>query len=291
MPDVQTPETTQTQTETTAPATVDYQKQYEELNSKYSELEKTYKEDQSAMQLLEGYLQKDEVAASRARVYLQATKEGKDFNEMLKAMEIPGTKAKTQKEEAPQQPQFDPKKIEEIVNSRLQSSLDPIREKAAEMDVERSKTQIFKDNPWMNEDSYKEFEKRFGEQVDALAQKAYQNMGPFMTRQDAQRALEQAKAFAYSKYEHLTDSQLVNFFMQNERDKWIAEGRRVSPKLPNGMVDNLPTGKSPQLVDQLRKAYRAVEGNTTKVGKLFEEYGPQLGIQNETQFFKLVEGE
>lgn len=266
-----------------AQAEPDYKQQFEELKGKYGELEGKYKEAESLTQNLDSFLSTDEIAQQRGRLWVQAKGDPEKFRELVKSAE--GQQA-TPKPKGPEQqaPILDESKIAQMVKRNMEPLLDPIREKNAEMDVERSKAQLFKEEPWMTEDKYKEFETKFGKTIDEITQREFAGMGPFMTQAERQNAYKQAENRAYSYFSQLSDTDLVRKFMSEDRDKWIAEGRRPAPKLPDGMVNNLPTGKAPELMTQLQQKYKTVQGNGKKVAELCQEYAPQLGMPIEKVF-------
>ena len=267
--------------------TVDYQKQFEEMSGKYKELEGKYGEAESVSKNIEAYLNQDTVAAERAKIWAESQRSGKDFREMVKSLENPKPE-KQVREQQTQQPIFDENKVLDKLYARLKPTLDPVFEQQAAMSLEKDKAQLFKDEPWLTEGSYKEFEVRYGKRIDELASSILSTKGPFISSSERKQAQDDAYAEAHGKFAHLGEKQLLNLFMGDERDKFIAGGRRPAPKLPNGMVDNLPTGKAPELLKQLKTKYSQIHGKADEVAKLCEEFAPQLG-QTPEQVYAMLE--
>jgi hypothetical protein len=279
MPEVQ--EQTQeqpTQTPVTqTPQTPDYGKLYSELEGKYKALESQYSEDKATLENVDSWLRTDTETAKRAELWNRSQQEKKDYNELLKSL---GTSGEKPRQEAA--PVFDENKLAESVMKRIQPMLSPLTEKQAEMELANSRAQLFKDEPWLTEDSYKEYETRYGKKIDEVASRIFASKGPFVSQVQRQQAQEEAYNQAHSQYAHLSERELLRLFMGDERDKAIAEGRRGPAKLPPGMVDsNLPPGKAPELLKQLRVKYAEVEGNAPKVAALCEEFASKLGTSSE----------
>jgi len=140
----------------------------------------------------------------------------------------------------------------------------------------------------MTNEKYAEFETKYGKKIDEIATGIFKSMGPFLTQSDRQSAADKAYQQAHGQFAHMTDQELVRVFMADDRDKFIAEGRRPAPRLPNGMVDNVNTGKAPELLKQLKQKYLSIEGNHQAVAKLCEEFAPQLGMDAD-QVHKLLD--
>ena len=281
-PEAQT--STQTQVQTAEP---DYKQLYEETSGKFKDLEGKYKEAESGLQNFESFIGMDDEVRRRGQLYIESIQSKKDYKELLKSQD---TQTATTQPKGPTQqaPVFDESKLAKMIEQRVDPLLAPLRERNAEAEVERSKTQIFKQEPWMTEEKYKEFEVKFGKKIDELAQRELAGMGPFLTQAERQKASEQALSRAYQSYAAFSDADLVRAFMGEDRDKWIAEGRRMAPKLPDGMVDNLPVGKAPELLTQLKQAYKSIQGNGKAVASLCQEYAPKLG-RTEEQVYALLE--
>jgi len=264
---------------------VDYKKQFEELSGKYKEIESKYTEEVETARNMDSYFQQDTVAKQRAQLWLQAKGDQSQFNELLKTLDT--SSAKPQKE-VQQAPAFDEKKLEAMLEQKLQSRLDPVYTRNAELDQERSKAELFKSEPWMTNEKYAEFETKYGKKIEQIATGIFKSMGPFITQSERQAAADKAYSQAHGQFAHMTDQELVRVFMADDRDKFIAEGRRPAPRLPNGMVDNVNTGKAPELLKQLKQKYLSIEGNHQAVAKLCEEFAPQLGMDAD-QVHKLLD--
>ena len=265
----------------------DYKKLYEETQGKVKEYEGKVSELSEVSSRMDEYFNKDGVAAERARLYLQALNEKKNPEDLWKAWE---TTKFGQHQATKDSPAFDREAMKQELLREIQPTLESVTqsqkvqaEQAASLALERDKAQIFKDEPWMTEDLYQEYEKRFGKQIAEMTGKILANQGPFLTQAQKAKATQNAENQALGMYAHLPEKQLLNLFMSDHRDKFIAEGRRPAPKMPEGMATDLPTGKAPQLLDQLKKAYKAVEG-TSKVTALIKEFAPQLGLTEEKTY-------
>ena len=275
----------QESTQQSAPE-IDYKKQYEEMSGKYKEIESKYTEEVETARNMDSYFQQDTVAKQRAQLWLQAKGDQSQFNELLKTLETSSTKPRQREEQ--QAPAFDEKRLDALLESKLQSRLDPVYTRNAELDQERSKAELFKSEPWMTNEKYNEFETKYGKKIDEIATSIFKNMGPFITQSERKTAADKAYAQAHGQFAHMTDQELVRVFMADDRDKFIAEGRRPAPRLPNGMVDNVNTGKAPELLKQLKQKYLSIEGNHQAVAKLCEEFAPQLGMDAD-QVHKLLD--
>lgn len=281
----QTQQPEQTQQQPTEQTTVDYKKQYEELQAKHSESEEAIKN-------FEQYFNTDTVAAQRAKAYLQAVRDGKDPQDAWKALETPQDKPKKN-----QAPEFDKDALINEALSKLRPEIESVKmsqkvqtEQAASLALERDKAKLFKDEPWLTDELYTEFDEKFGKKISELTSQILSNKGPFLTSSEKQAAIESAENQALGMFSHLSDKQLLHLFMGEHRDKYIANGRPSAQKLPEGMATDLPTGKAPQLLEQLKKAYKAAEGNGSKVADLVKEFSPKLGMSEE-KVYALVANE
>src|SRR6185295_19688857 len=154
MADQQTVQQPQQEQQAQPVATVDYQKQFEELNGKYKELESKYAEEAETSKNMDAYFTEDSVAKARATAWLQSKREGKSFEELVKSLEASSVKPSKEKDVA--QPQFDEKNLEQLLEQKLQSRLEPIYGQNAEREQQQAKADLFKSEPWMDEEKYKE---------------------------------------------------------------------------------------------------------------------------------------
>ena len=286
MADQQTVQQPQQEQQAQPVATVDYQKQFEELNGKYKELESKYAEEAETSKNMDAYFTEDSVAKARATAWLQSKREGKSFEELVKSLETPSVKPQKEKE-TPVAAAFDEGKLKQLVDRELQSRLEPIYGQNAEREQQQAKADLFKSEPWMDEEKYKEYETRYGKKIDEIATRQLQGMGPFLTQAERQSAIKNAYQAAHGAYAHFSEEELVRIFMPDHRDKFIAEGRRPAPKLPPGMGDSMSVGKAPELLKQLKTKFADVEGNHQAVAKLCEEYSSKLGASPEEVYAML----
>lgn len=278
-----------------AQQTQDFQKMYEEASGKIKDLESKYQESSQTMSNLDAWLRADADSMKRADAWIQAQREGKKPEELWASLG-PKPEVKPKKDDG-----IDVESLKGEIRQNLLKELQPTletlstaqraqMEQAATIQMERDKAQLFKEEPWLTEEAYKEYEGRFGKKINEIASSILQNQGPFITPAQKQQAEQRATDQALMMYSHLSEKQLLHLFMDDHRSKFLTEGRRAAPKLPEGMVTDLPPGKAPQLLNQLKQKYKTVEGDGKKVAALMAEYAPQLGLSEE-KVYSLVSGE
>jgi hypothetical protein len=236
-----------------------------EYNSKVSELNEYQRQIQNATQFIET----DPEVKQRLDLYARSFKDNKPYQDLVKEWES-SRNAKNAPKETPTQG-MTPEQIQQIIDKRLEASTRPFVETQAKQIQKESQEAILKSNPWATEKDWDVFSQRFDNMVNQKAAKIAQDNYPRMSQKEAfDRAV--------SSFVDVDDNILWDSLMKSEREEAILGKRRATPKLPDGMVDNVRTGKDPDLMDKLKRAYQSIEGDGEKVASLLKEYAPQFGI-------------
>ncbi len=275
------PTVTQETTETQVAPTQDWQKSYTELEAKYKALEPKVSEYESTVNNIEEYLREDEVAAKRAQAWADARRQGKSFKDVVAALEKQSTEKTTVQPAQTVQPTFDEGKLLQSLMSKIEPILTPIQEKNADMEVERDKMEAQRANPWLTEEKWTEFEKRYEAKVTEKAKAYFSQKGPFLRNSDSEQAAKESMMKAHGEFSGFSTQELLRVFMAEDMEKFIADGKRADVTLPPGMVSKLKTGTNPALLTQLKQKYQSIRGNHKAVAELCEEYAPQLGMDEE----------
>lgn len=236
-----------------------------EYTSTMSELNEMKRQLNNASQFIET----DPDVKQRLELYAKSFKENKPYQDLVKEWEATKNGKNTQKEPTPQG--MTPEQIEQIINRRLEASTKPFIETQAKQIQKESQETILKANPWATEKDWEVFNQRFDELVNGKAQRIAQENYPRMSQKEAFDK-------AVSSFVDVDDNILWDSLMKSEREEAILGKRRMAPKLPDGMVDKIPTGKDPDLMDKMKRAYQAIEGDGEKVAQLLKDFAPQFGI-------------
>jgi len=246
--------------------------QSENWENKYKELDNQFRENQRLIENANAFLRDDSEARERLQLWTKSYSENKPYTELLNEWQSKRTPTTTKREDSAG---LTEKKIQEILESRLRSELDsrlgPVNQQLSRMDAERDAQAILKANSWAKQEHLVEFDSRLNKMVQERAMQELNNNWPRMSR-------EQAEKKAWAAYADLDTNLLFQTVMQDKRDEYIVSGKRPAPSLPQGMGENISSGVEPALLDKVKSALGAAEGDGKKVAEIIKEYAPQFGV-------------
>lgn len=217
-----------------------------------------------------GFIEADPDVRERLGLYNKSFTEKKPYLDLVKEWENGKRKPESAKPDAPP-PGLTEQQVRDMIRRETEGATRPFVDAQSRAMLKETQEQIRKDNPWVTDKDMETFDQRFNELCTKKAQQIYQSNYPRMNQQ-------QAWDQAVGSFVDVDDQILFDSLMKAEREESILGKRRTSPKLPDGMVETISTGKDPDLLEKARKAYSALEGDGDKVAALLKEYAPQFGI-------------
>jgi hypothetical protein len=233
-------------------------------------------EFQRTVRNAEMFIESDPDVKERLGLYGKSFSEKKPYQDLVKEWEA--SKQAKNAPVAPAKPQdagMTQAQIQEMVRRELQTSTQPFIEAQAKQATKEAKENIQKANPWVTDKDWETYDKKFTDYCQQKSQEIKQQDKRYPPISD-----KDAFNMAVNAFVDTPDEMLFNYFMKEEIGESILGKRRSAPRLPEGMVDGISTGKDPDVLDKARRAYKAIEGNPEAVAKLVGEYAPQLGVDN-----------
>ena len=218
-----------------------------------------------------GFIETDPEVRERLGLYNKSFTEKKPYLDLVREWENGKKKPADPAKPEPTAPAFNDQQLREIIRREMEGATRPFVDAQSKAMMKESEEQIRKDNPWVTDKDMENYGQRFNELCSKKAQQIYQANYP---RLNQQQAWDQA----VGSFVDVDDQILFDSLMKTEREEAILGKRRSAPRLPEGMVENISTGKDPDLLEKVRKAYASMEGDGDKVANLLKEYAPQFGI-------------
>ncbi len=240
----------------------------EEYNKLVSERDEAVRTVRNA----EMFIETDPDVRERLGLYQKSFTEKKPYQDLVKEWETARQAKKT-----PEVPAKTPEtgltqeQIRAQIRQEIESSTKPLLELQARQSVKETRDNLLKEYPWATDKDLDTYDQRFTEHCMQKAQEIMKANYPRMN-------MDQAFQEAVNAYRDTPDEMLFNHFMKPEISESILGKRRLAPKLPEGMVDGISTGKDQDVLVKAKNAYKAIEGNAEAVAKLVSEYAPQMGV-------------
>lgn len=155
-----------------------------------------------------------------------------------------GAKEQVRKEAEPKE-FFDPR-----VDQLLQQQQDMV----AEMKHKQERSQLQSELPWLSNEKYAEFNKKFIDAVTPLAKN--------VQREDPRLSFDEAFQIAASRnYGNVSLKTLLIELMPEDWTNHVAGKMPRATPLPPGMRDGMKVGNAPSRIEQAKKAYEAAEAD------------------------------
>ena len=241
--------------------------------AEYNAVQSELSEHKRQLQNAATWIDSDPEVKGRLDIYGRAIKENKPYTDLVKEWEATKTSKSAPKdiEKAGFTAEQAAEIARKIAREEFSTASKPFLEGQAKQILNESRENILKENTWATEKDWETFNERFNEKCQGKAEQIYKSQNPRLNQQ-------QAWEMAVGSFTEVDDSILWDSLMKPEREQSILGQRRVAPRLPDGMVDRISTGKDADVLDKARKAYKSVEGDGDKVAKIVAEYAPQLGV-------------
>jgi hypothetical protein len=255
-------------TTTSAPATTERTYTETEFKALQSQLDETTRTVRNA----EMFIESDPDVKARLELYGKSFSEKKPYQDLVKEWET--AKASKNKPAEPvksAEPAFNPDLVRELVQKETRALTQPFVEAQAKQATKETQEAIMKANPWVTEKDWQTYDQRFTEHCQQKAREIMRANYPRVSE-------KQAFDMAVNDFVNVPDEMLFNHFMKDVIAESVLGKRRVAPRLPDGMVDGITTGKDGDVLEKARRAYKAIEGNADAVSKLVAEYAPQMGV-------------
>jgi hypothetical protein len=255
-------------TTTSAPATTE--RTYTE--SEFKSLQSQYDEAARTVRNAEMFIELDPDVKERLGLFGRSFTEKKPYQDLVKEWEASkASKNKPVETVKPAEPAFNPDLVRELVRNETKTLTQPFIEAQARQSTKETQEAIMKANPWVTEKDWQTYDQRFTDHCQKKAQEIMKANYPRVSE-------KQAFDMAVNDFVNVPDQMLFDHFMKDAITESVLGKRRVAPKLPEGMVDGITTGKDGDVLEKARRAYKAIEGNAEGVAKLISEYAPQLGV-------------